>query len=73
MSEKSTKKNIKSEENTLSTNQINKIPEPEKVYTISCACCNQDINGFSIGIIYYGSMIHLCGSPCGVRDYLDTQ
>ena len=73
MSGKSTKTNTKSENKTLSTSQVNKIPEPEKPYIISCACCNQDINGSGIGIIYYGTMVHLCGSPCGVSHYLDTQ
>ena len=73
MSEKSTKTNIRPEKKTLSTSQINKIPEIEKLYTISCACCSQDIKGSGIGIIYYGTMIHLCGSPCGVSHYLDTQ
>ncbi len=42
-------------------------------YTISCACCNNDIKGKSISIFYYGSLIQLCGEPCGIRDYLGTQ
>lgn len=48
--------------------------QEKKVLSLSCACCNQDIrdNKF-IGIVYYGTMIHLCGEPCGVRDYLETQ
>jgi hypothetical protein len=68
MSGKSTK--TKLEEKTLSTGKIKELETP---YIISCACCNQDINGTGIGIIYYGTMIHLCGSPCGVSHYLDTQ
>lgn len=42
-------------------------------YAISCACCNNDIKGKSISIFYYGTLIQLCGEPCGIRDYLGTQ
>jgi len=45
-----------------------------KRWELSCACCNQDIIGNNfIGIVHYGTMIHLCGEPCGIRDYLETQ
>ncbi len=46
----------------------------KKLFTLSCACCNQDLDDNKyIGIIHYGTMIHLCGEPCGIRDYLETQ
>ena len=70
MSGNSTQTKTESKEKILSTIQTK---ESKNLYAISCACCSQDIKGQGIGIIYYGTMIHLCGSPCGVRDYLDTQ
>lgn len=45
-----------------------------KSYTLSCTCCNKDlVDNKYIGIVYFGTMIHLCGEPCGIRDYLETQ
>jgi hypothetical protein len=44
-----------------------------KKYVLSCVCCNKDIENKYISIVYYGTIINLCGNPCGIRDYLDTQ
>ncbi len=56
----------------VSTEQIEK--KEKNVYKLSCACCNQDIvDNKYIGIVHFGTMIHLCGEPCGIRDYLETQ
>ncbi len=57
--------------------QTEKLSKPDTktdtIYLISCACCNNDITDKAIGIVYYGTMINLCGNPCGIRDYLETQ
>lgn len=50
----------------------NSIPV-EKKYVLSCICCNKDLENKYVCIVYYGTIINLCGSPCGIRDYLDTQ
>lgn len=63
------------------SNDPNKSNEPvqskskdKKFWELTCACCNQDIRDNKyIGIVYYGTMINLCGDPCGIRDYLETQ
>jgi hypothetical protein len=47
---------------------------PTTILTQSnCACCNNPIKKKAICIYYYGSLIELCGEPCGIRDYLETQ
>ena len=70
--QKLTEEKIKS----INSNSFSKQTESKekKFYTLSCVCCNQDIIGNKfIGIVHYGTMIHLCGEPCGIRDYLETQ
>jgi hypothetical protein len=70
MSRKNKQIKIEIESNNSQTSQEIKA---HKLYSLNCACCNQDIKDTYIGIIYYGTMVHLCGQPCGVKDYLDTQ
>jgi len=71
MSEKVSKTQLENS-SKISSNSNEK--KEVKSYTLSCACCNQDITENKyIGIVHFGTMIHLCGEPCGIRDYLETQ
>lgn len=73
MSEQSTQTTQESNKQFPIIDNQNKKPE-KKYFTLSCACCNQDIVGNKyIGIVHYGTMIYICGQPCGIRDYLETQ
>lgn len=57
---------IKSDTNNLN----NLLNNPPKLH---CMCCNQELKVKYICFFYYGTMISLCGNPCGVKTYLDTQ
>jgi hypothetical protein len=62
---------------TEKANKTSKNPNTEifkeETFTLSCACCNGPIKLKKILIVYFGTLIQLCGEPCGVRDYLETQ
>jgi len=65
-----------SENSNETKNQSNKIINQNQInkdYQLCCMCCNKIIKSKSIQIYYFGTLIQLCGDPCKVRDYLETQ